>query len=75
MDCTCEDWKESQPQIQSAQILADVHGQEYYGKPYRFCPWCGLTLHAGDALPRPEQLPISEELLISGVDPLPSARA
>jgi hypothetical protein len=47
--CVCDDWKESAPQIKSAQHLAVWHNMFYTGQPFRFCPWCGLTLNAGDS--------------------------
>lgn len=40
-DCTCEGWKTSMPQIESAQILANARGIEYTGLVFNFCPWCG----------------------------------
>lgn len=40
-DCTCEGWKASMPQIESAQILANARGVEYTGLVFNFCPWCG----------------------------------
>ena len=44
MDCTCQAWKESEPQIMGAQQLAWTNGQVYTGSPFRFCPWCGNEL-------------------------------
>ena len=43
-ECSCEDWKESMPQIIGAQMFEWTHGGKYTGTPFRFCPWCGKEL-------------------------------
>lgn len=44
-DCTCEDWKKGQPQVDGAWIMSVLHhGPEYEGSKYRYCPWCGKGL-------------------------------
>ena len=42
--CTCENYVESMPQIESAQILAYTHGIKYTGDIFVYCPWCGVKL-------------------------------
>ena len=44
MKCNCDDWKNSIPQIDGAQILACNHGMFYSGAIFNFCPWCGQKL-------------------------------
>lgn len=39
--CKCERWTESMPQIIGAQQIATLHGVEYTGAKFNFCPWCG----------------------------------
>ena len=48
MICDCKDWQESEPQIESAQILSSLHGGEYTGAYFKFCPWCGKILKEED---------------------------
>ena len=42
--CDCADWELSMRQITGAQGLAYVHGINYTGKPFSYCPWCGKEL-------------------------------
>jgi DNA-binding helix-hairpin-helix protein with protein kinase domain len=45
MECICEDWRESLPQLTAQGTFCAVNGgPEYNGPHYRFCPWCGLPL-------------------------------
>lgn len=38
----CEDWNLGVNQINGAFQMSTVHhGQEYLGKPFNYCPWCG----------------------------------
>ena len=48
IDCECNDFKLSWPQIIAAQCFVATHGGDYTGEKIRFCPWCGkrfLTQH------------------------------
>jgi hypothetical protein len=54
--CDCEDFRVSNPQIESAQLLAWTHGQNYTGAVMRFCPWCGRPLFPFPG-PHPEPPP------------------
>lgn len=40
MNCDCKDWEESWHQIESAFVMASIHGQQYTGVKFNFCPWC-----------------------------------
>lgn len=42
--CTCEDWKNSEPQLSGFTSLAWTHSMKYTGVQWRFCPWCGRNL-------------------------------
>lgn len=44
MKCSCEEYLKSMPQIDGAQVLANVHGISYTGSSIKFCPWCGDKL-------------------------------
>lgn len=44
VECTCDGWKKSNKQIESAQILAYTHGMKYTGDTMVYCPWCGKLL-------------------------------
>jgi hypothetical protein len=46
-ECTCDGWKKSNKQIESAQMLAWTHGMIYTGDIMNFCPWCGKKLDRG----------------------------
>ena len=41
IDCECNDFKLSWPQIIGAQCFVATHGGNYTGEKIRFCPWCG----------------------------------
>jgi hypothetical protein len=53
--CNCEGWKKGMSQIVGAQQLAAIHGENYTGAQFSFCPWCGrnLTPRAADSGERP----------------------
>jgi len=53
--CHCEGWQKSQHQIHSAQLFAGVHGQQYTGDQFKFCPWCGSTLKVMEIPPLPRK--------------------
>jgi len=40
VNCDCEEWLTSWPQIVQAQIWASKHGQIYTGAVMVYCPWC-----------------------------------
>ena len=44
LTCPCPGWQEGMPQITGAQQFVHVHGGEYTGMPFNFCPWCGMEL-------------------------------
>lgn len=44
MTCDCKDWAIGMRQIIDAQVLVEIHGVKYTGKPFNFCPWCGKSL-------------------------------
>ena len=43
-DCICDNWGKNIPQLRNLLLLAEEHGQEYQGVPFRFCPWCGQNV-------------------------------
>jgi len=49
IECACEDFKLSWPQIIGAQYWADNHGVKYTGVMIRFCPFCGVRLPTASA--------------------------
>ena len=57
MKCSCEKWKESYPKVEAITMYAHVHGMNYEGDEFQFCPWCGsegvITTHEA----RPETCP------------------
>ncbi len=42
--CTCSGWVNNAPLLHTLLLLGKMHGQEYQGTSFRFCPWCGQTL-------------------------------
>lgn len=44
VECKCQEWQDSFPQIVGAQSLAWAHGIVYTGAVMRICPWCGERL-------------------------------
>jgi len=48
MKCNCDGWKDSEPQIYGAQVLACTHGMPYTGARFKYCPWCGKELKSDD---------------------------
>lgn len=45
-ECSCKDWKPNVEKINSYINTAWARtGQEYTGKPFVYCPWCGKKLN------------------------------
>lgn len=44
MECDCEQWKNGITQIDGFIDFASMHGMEYKGAGFKFCPWCGKKL-------------------------------
>jgi len=44
MKCTCKDWKENQPIIDSAIIQSSLRGYGEIKKSFTYCPWCGKEI-------------------------------
>lgn len=42
--CECTEWHIYIDEIINAQKFMRLHGQEYSGKPFKYCPWCGAVL-------------------------------
>lgn len=42
--CECRGWQEGMQIINGIFINAFLHGMEYNGKIFSFCPWCGKKL-------------------------------
>lgn len=42
--CDCDDWKIAQHEIDSAVMLAHLHGSKFTFKVFRYCPYCGKEL-------------------------------
>lgn len=51
VNCTCREWKQSWPQIHCAQVLASIHGDEYTGTIFKYCPWCGKEMILNETRP------------------------
>ena len=60
MKCDCLDWKPNIDKINGYINLGAVHGVEYDGKTFAYCPWCGLRLMA-DSEVIPEEDPDDKE--------------
>jgi hypothetical protein len=43
-ECTCERWKKNIGFLDKVFILAYVHGIQYDGVEFDYCPWCGELL-------------------------------
>ena len=39
-DC-CAEWTRSAKAIEGLCVMAHIHGMEYKGAPFYYCPWCG----------------------------------
>ena len=48
--CICADWEPEIAKVNGPIVLQSLRaGRDLYtGKPFRFCPWCGLSLTAKD---------------------------
>ena len=44
LNCTCKDWKENLPLLESAILLSIAHSHKGIKKSFKFCPYCGLEL-------------------------------
>lgn len=42
--CACKRWERSFERIKAAQIIAHLHGYQYNGDTFIYCPWCGEAL-------------------------------
>ena len=46
--CDCEDWATTGRQIVRLQLSYLMHGYEFSGPRFRYCPWCGSALPDAD---------------------------
>ena len=44
-NCTCQLWADTIKKINASIDIARIHGLDYNGEPFRFCPWCGRDLN------------------------------
>ena len=45
----CKDWEENLPKINAPIELQFIRtGVQYTGKPFVYCPWCGIARTEGD---------------------------
>lgn len=55
MECKCEDWAENMPKVNAPLMLAVARNpdtaQQYDGKPFEYCPWCGEELPTRKHMP------------------------
>jgi hypothetical protein len=42
--CDCSDWKPNIDLVNGSCNLAFIHGLEFTGKVFEYCPWCGKKL-------------------------------
>lgn len=49
MRCECSRWQENQPKLDSLLVIAHVHGTQYDGESWEYCPWCGSYLRLSGA--------------------------
>lgn len=47
----CEEYDRSMEQIIGAQMLASIHGMDYTGEVFIFCPFCGNKLTVSVMVP------------------------
>ena len=40
-DCDCKDWNVSIKEVDRIFSWAFIHGVEYRGEIFKYCPWCG----------------------------------
>lgn len=48
MDCTCLGWKQNIGKLNASFVLQSARSggkNQYNGKEFEFCPWCGKNLH------------------------------
>ena len=49
MTCTCKDWKPEVDKINGYITMSVIHGMNQYdGKLFVYCPWCGKELLGDD---------------------------
>jgi hypothetical protein len=45
MYCGCIDWQENIGKVNAGFTMMFIHGcSGYDGKPFQYCPWCGMEL-------------------------------
>jgi len=44
LNCDCKDWNLWAEEIFAAQVFMSVHGFDYKGKVFKYCPWCKKKL-------------------------------
>lgn len=44
VECTCSDGIPGFKQLKSDAVFLAIHGKQYDGPIFRFCPWCGAEL-------------------------------
>ena len=42
--CSCDAWTENKKKVDNLFISAWIHGLEYDGSKFEWCPWCGKPL-------------------------------
>lgn len=46
-DCTCDGWKDNIEKVNGPIVLQSIRSgnlNQYDGKPFTYCPWCGSSL-------------------------------
>ena len=43
-ECDCPDWRKNISIINGMLVTLSVHGIQYKGKIFNYCPWCGKLL-------------------------------
>ena len=43
-DCNCGAWNKNIPRINGVLLFSQIHGVEYGGETFNFCPYCGEEL-------------------------------
>ena len=44
--CDCPDWKLNIREIDKFIVLGYLHGRDFTGKKFLFCPYCGKNLES-----------------------------
>jgi len=42
--CTCEKYKNNIGYLDNTVVSAWIHGQNYLGEVFEYCPWCGKKM-------------------------------